>query len=312
MARGTGPKHPIMDGVVVCLLILMCAILLVATPAWRTFSEATGIGDPNAGLSDLWPHHERLEHNPDAVTIPTPTPAPSASTPAPDRPATPATPSEPTPEPSQTHPRQPSGDKASYRQALNLLDTVPVAKARPGGYDRESQFGGWQPTGCGQATTRDAILARDLTGVARDRQCRVTAGMLHDPYTGRDITFTRGRTTSAKVQIDHVVALLDAYASGARDWPQAKRVEYANSADVLVASDGPANMAKGVGVDFNGTARYRSASNTVAPDIWLPDNTAYQCDYMAHRARIKHDWALSMTAREKQQTVTFLAQCAAE
>ena len=130
MARGTGPKHPIMDGVVVCLLILMCAILLVATPAWRTFSEATGIGDPNAGLSDLWPQHERLEHNPDAVTIPTP--APSASTPAPERPATPATPSEPTPEPSQTHPRQPSGDKASYRQALNLLDTVPVAKARPG------------------------------------------------------------------------------------------------------------------------------------------------------------------------------------
>ena len=114
------------------------------------------------------------------------------------------------------------------------------------------------------------------------------------------------------MQIDHVVALLDAYASGARDWPQAKRVAYANSADVLVASDGPANMAKGVGVDFNGTARYRSASNTVAPDIWLPDNTAYQCDYMAHRARIKHDWALSMTAREKQQTVTFLAQCAAE
>ena len=276
MARGTGPKHPIMDGVVVCLLILMCAILLVATPAWRTFSEATGIGDPNAGLSDLWPQHERLEHNPDAVTIPT------------------------------------SGDKASYRQALNLLDTVPVAKARPGGYDRESQFGGWQPTGCGQATTRDAILARDLTGVARDRQCRVTAGMLHDPYTGRDITFTRGRTTSAKVQIDHVVALLDAYASGARDWPQAKRVEYANSADVLVASDGPANMAKGVGVDFNGTARYRSASNTVAPDIWLPDNTAYRCEYMARRARIKHDWGLSMTAREKQQTVTFLAQCAAE
>ena len=50
MARGTGPKHPIMDGVVVCLLILMCAILLVATPAWRTFSEATGIGDPNAGF----------------------------------------------------------------------------------------------------------------------------------------------------------------------------------------------------------------------------------------------------------------------
>lgn len=162
MARGTGPKHPIMDGVVVCLLILMCAILLVATPAWRTFSEATGIGDPNAGLSDLWPHHERLEHNPDAVTIPTP--APSASTPAPDRPATPATPSEPTREPSQTQPRQPSGDKAAYRQALHLLDTVPVAKARPGGYDRETQFGGWQPTGCGQATTRDTILARDLTG----------------------------------------------------------------------------------------------------------------------------------------------------
>ena len=110
------------------------------------------------------------------------------------------------------------------------------------------------------------------------------------------------------MQIDHVVALLDAWESGARDWDQTKRVQYANSTDVLLASDGPANMAKGSGLDVNGTALYRS-QNSGAPDVWMPDNKAYRCDYMAKRATIKSKWGLTMTPREKQQTVSVLSQC---
>ena len=149
-----------------------------------------------------------------------------------------------------------------------------------------------------------------MTDVKKNAKCQVVSGTLADPYTGRTIRFTRGPKTSAAVQIDHVVALQDAWASGARDWTQEKRVEYANSPDVLLASDGPANMAKGNGLDFNGTSRWLT-QKTGAPDVWMPDNTAYRCDYMAKRAQIKAQWGLTMTAREKQQTVSVLASCVA-
>lgn len=201
-------------------------------------------------------------------------------------------------------------DPAVWRAGLDATNTIKTAKARPGGYDRERYFGGWASNGCGSATTRDTILARDLKGAVKNSKCQVTSGTLSDPYTGRTIQFRRGRNTSSAVQIDHVVALLDAWESGARDWDQAKRVEYANSQDVLLASDGPANMAKGSGLDVNGTSLYRS-QNSGAPDIWMPDNKAYRCDYMAKRATIKSKWGLTMTPREKQQTVSVLSQCVA-
>lgn len=201
-------------------------------------------------------------------------------------------------------------DPAVWQAGLDATNTIKTAKARPGGYDRERYFGGWASNGCGSATTRDTILARDLKGAVKNPKCQVMSGTLSDPYTGRTIQFRRGRNTSSAVQIDHVVALLDAWESGARDWDQAKRVEYANSPDVLLASDGPANMAKGSGLDANGTSLYRS-QNSGAPDIWMPDNKAYRCDYMARRATIKSKWGLTMTSREKQQTVSVLSQCVA-
>lgn len=201
-------------------------------------------------------------------------------------------------------------DPAVWQAGLDATNTIKTAKARPGGYDREKYFGGWASNGCGSATTRDTILARDLKGAVKNPKCQVTSGTLSDPYTGRTIQFRRGRNTSSAVQIDHVVALLDAWESGARDWDQTKRVQYANSTDVLLASDGPANMAKGSGLDANGTSLYRS-QNSGAPDVWMPDNKAYRCDYMAKRATIKSKWGLTMTPREKQQTVSVLSQCVA-
>ena len=180
------------------------------------------------------------------------------------------------------------------------------------GYDRDSF--GFRTTdvdgnGC---DVRDDVLARDLTDITYKYagSCVVESGTLADPYTAQTIHFVRGRATSAKVQIDHVVSLYDAWASGARDWDQAKRVEYANDPDVLLASDGPANMAKGSGIDVNGRSEYLT-QHTGAPDVWMPDNKAYRCDYMAKRVSIKAKYGLTMTAREKQQTITYLAQCVA-
>lgn len=313
-----GPWRGFLDGMVVWLLVCVCVVVLVSSGAWNVISDKVGIGHA-ASTSDLTKAPDGARRRADAKSITdllagltghkdtTPkTDAGTTTAPKTDTGSNAAP---------KTDTRAATGswgsDPAVWQAGLDATNTIKTAKARPGGYDRERYFGGWASNGCGSATTRDTILARDLKDAVKNPRCQVTSGTLSDPYTGRTIQFRRGRNTSSAVQIDHVVALLDAWESGARDWDQAKRVQYANSPDVLLASDGPANMAKGSGLDVNGTALYRP-QDSGAPDVWMPDNKAYRCDYMAKRATIKSKWGLTMTPREKQQTVSVLSQCMAE
>lgn len=312
-----GPWREFLDGMVVWLLVCVCIVVLVSSGAWNVISDKVGIGHA-ASTSDLTKAPDEAQRRADAKSITdllagltghkdtTPkTDAGMTTTPKTDAKSDAG---------AKTDTKAATGswgsDPAVWQAGLDATNTIATAKARPGGYDRERYFGGWASNGCGSATARDTILARDLKGAVENPRCQVTSGTLTDPYTGRTIQFRRGRNTSSAVQIDHVVALLDAWESGARDWDQTKRVQYANSTDVLLASDGPANMAKGSGLDVNGTALYRS-QNSGAPDVWMPDNKAYRCDYMAKRATIKSKWGLTMTPREKQQTVSVLSQCVA-
>mgnify|MGYP002578673783 FL=1 len=312
-----GPWREFLDGMVVWLLVCVCVVVLVSSGAWNVISDKVGIGHA-ASTSGLTKAPDEAQRRADAKSITdllagltghkdtTPkTDAGMTTTPKTDAKSDAG---------AKTDTKAATGswgsDPAVWQAGLDATNTIATAKARPGGYDRERYFGGWASNGCGSATTRDTILARDLKGAVENPRCQVTSGTLTDPYTGRTIQFRRGRNTSSAVQIDHVVALLDAWESGARDWDQTKRVQYANSTDVLLASDGPANMAKGSGLDVNGTALYRS-QNSGAPDVWMPDNKAYRCDYMAKRATIKSKWGLTMTPREKQQTVSVLSQCVA-
>lgn len=310
-----GPWREFLDGMVVWILVCVCIVVLVSSGAWNVISDKVGIGHA-ASTSDLTKAPDEARRRADAKSITDllagltghkdTTPKTDAGTTA-----TPKTDTGSNAAP-RTDTKAATGswgsDPAVWQAGLDATNTIATAKARPGGYDRERYFGGWASNGCGSATTRDTILARDLKGAVKNPRCQVTSGTLSDPYTGRTIRFRRGRNTSSAVQIDHVVALLDAWESGARDWDQAKRVQYANSPDVLLASDGPANMAKGSGLDVNGTALYRP-QDSGAPDIWMPDNKAYRCDYMAKRATIKSKWGLTMTPREKQQTVSVLSRC---
>lgn len=314
-----GPWREFLDGMVVWLLVCVCIVVLVSSGAWNVISDKVGIGHA-ASTSDLTQAPDEAQRRADAKSITdllaglTGRKDTTATTPKTDS----GTATVPKTDAGTTTPKTDTkattgswgSDPAVWQAGLDATNTIATAKARPGGYDREKYFGGWASNGCGSATTRDTILARDLKGAVKNSKCQVTSGTLSDPYTGRTIRFKRGRNTSSAVQIDHVVALLDAWESGARDWDQAKRVKYANSPDVLLASDGPANMAKGSGLDVNGTALYRS-QHSGAPDIWMPDNKAYRCDYMAKRATIKSKWGLTMTPREKQQTVSVLSQCVA-
>ena len=110
------------------------------------------------------------------------------------------------------------------------------------GYSRKQFGNGWgKINGC---SVREVILARDLTDEKIDEKCRVLSGVLNDPYTGQTIQFQRGEKTSSKVQIDHVVALSDAWQKGAQQISPEEREKLANDTLNLLAVDGPANQAK--------------------------------------------------------------------
>ena len=158
------------------------------------------------------------------------------------------------------------------------------------GYAR-SQFGrAWidvDSNGCG---TRDDILNRDLRRVTKSGWCVVTSGVLKDPYTAQSIYFVRGG--ASEVDIDHVVALSNAWQTGAANWPYAKRVALANDPANLLAVDSSANRQKG---DADASE-------------WLPRN-GFQCAYVARQVMIKRKYRLFVTAAEKSAMKRVLSRC---
>jgi hypothetical protein len=87
-------------------------------------------------------------------------------------------------------------------------------------------------------STREDVMARDLVDKTVAGVCNVVKGTLHDPYTGRDVTYDES-VYSGSVQIDHMVPLSYAWRAGAESWDKSKRVEFANDqARNLLAVDG--------------------------------------------------------------------------
>jgi len=159
------------------------------------------------------------------------------------------------------------------------------------GYTRKQFGNGWgKINGC---AVREVILARDLTDEKIDEKCRVLSGVLNDPYTGQIIHFQRGEKLSSKVQIDHVVALSDAWQKGAQQLSPEEREKLANDPLNLLAVDGPANQAKG-----DGDAA-----------TWLPSNKPFRCQYVARQIAVKRRYRLWVTEAEKSAMSSILEKC---
>jgi hypothetical protein len=141
--------------------------------------------------------------------------------------------------------------------------------------------------------TRNDILARDLTEIAKSGRCRVLTGTLADPYTGTQIMFVRGNATSTKVQIDHVVALQNAWITGAQQLTQDKREALANDPRNLLAVDGPTNSAKGA----------RDAAT------WLPPSKSFRCAYVARQIEVKAAYGLWVAPAEHDAMERVLGAC---
>jgi len=225
-----------------------------------------------------------------------PATAPAESTAAPATPD--ATPSESAP--ASPSSKSPAEQPAKAGTALALLKTITVkGRAPKTGYTREQFGNGWQDPDGNGCDARNDILNRDLSGTTHKpgtHDCIVTSGTLKDPYTATSISFVRGNATSTAVQIDHVVALSDAWQKGAQQLSAAKREALANDPLNLIAADGPTNGAK-------------SDSDAAS---WLPPNRKFRCRYVARQTAVKARYGLWMTTAERQAVANVLDSCPSE
>lgn len=177
--------------------------------------------------------------------------------------------------------------------ARDVLDELDVkGRAPKTGYARDEFGSGWATVdGCDM---RNTVLQESMTDILLETdECTVLSGMLDDPYTGEMINFVRGRSTSDEVQIDHVVALSDAWQKGAQQLEFTDRVVFANDPLNLLSVDGPANQAKGD----------KDAAS------WLPPNKAYRCRYVARQIAVKQKYDLWVTEAEKAAMKRVLNGC---
>jgi hypothetical protein len=193
----------------------------------------------------------------------------------------------------------PKTQPAFATKAIDLLATLPVkGRAPKTGYDRAMFGQAWADVDRNGCDTRNDILKRDLTGITYTNSvpCKVQSGTLADPYTGTTIKFLRGTATSSAVQIDHVVALSDAWQKGAQQLTTEQRTAFANDPLNLQSTDGPTNIKKG-----DGDAA-----------TWLPPNKSFRCEYVARQISVKATYNLWVTQAEHDAMANILAGCSGQ
>lgn len=184
---------------------------------------------------------------------------------------------------------------AAQPTAAETLATLRVkGRAPKTGYSRDRFGTAWSDVDHNACDTRNDILNRDLANKEwrpGTHDCVVVAGTITDPYTGRALTFAKAR--AADVQIDHVVALSDAWQKGAQQWDATKRRAFANDPVELLAVDGPTNQRKG-----DGDAA-----------TWLPPERSFRCAYVARQIATKAKYGLWVTRAEHDAMARVLRRC---
>lgn len=174
--------------------------------------------------------------------------------------------------------------------ALSALEIK--GRAAKTGYTRAAFSKTWGFVG--KCDVRNYILARDLTDITYViGTCKVARGTLLDPYTSQTVLFLRGPDTSDDIQIDHVVALSDAWQKGAQALDAKTRYAFANDPLNLLAVQGDANQAK--------------ADGDAA--TWLPSNKTYRCPYVARQIAVKTKYHLWITPAEYDAMKRILGDC---
>lgn len=179
--------------------------------------------------------------------------------------------------------------------ATTALASLPVKGWAPmTGYSR-AMFGiAWSDTdqnGCDQRD--DALWRASLQRGVRTNGCTVTSATVTDVYTNYVIHFVRGGLYSQGLDIDHVVALGNAWATG---------VQYESATIRLKIATDPLNL---LAVDPSQN-RQKSDSNAGS---WLPPVASYRCAYVARQIAVKKKYGLWVVAPEKAAMQRILNTC---
>ncbi|ASY13090.1 DUF1524 domain-containing protein [Candidatus Nanopelagicus hibericus] len=187
----------------------------------------------------------------------------------------------------------PTTAPAAANDALTALNQLEVkGRAAKTGYSR-AQFPHWSDPDRNGCDARNDTLKRDLTNITYKvgtRDCKVVGGQLLDPFSGKSITFS---STKSNIDIDHLVALSNAWQTGAAYFDKAKRTQIANDPLNLLAVDAKLNRQKG-----DGDAA-----------TWLPPAKSFRCEYVAAQIAVKLKYSLWLTAPEKSAMSRVLESC---
>ena len=172
------------------------------------------------------------------------------------------------------------------------LESLAVkGRAPKTGYERSKFYGTWPIVdGC---NLRQKIIKREFGEKAVMNGCDVVGGEYIEPYNGDLRKFNSKSEISKGIQIDHVVALSDAWQKGAQELSDGRRYELATDPLNLIAADGPVNMQKG-----DGDAA-----------TWLPKNKEFRCEYVERQIKVKKKYDLWVTEAEKNAMRQVLEKC---
>ncbi len=194
---------------------------------------------------------------------------------------------------------EPTGGVANAEAQGDLLAAMVLEKleikgrAPKTGYERTEFYKTWPNVeGC---NLRQRIIKRELGETAKldSDNCTVLGGEFDEPYTGQHLIFYEKSDLSKGVQIDHVVALSDAWQKGAQNLTAETRYNLATDPLNLLAVDASANQQKS-----DGDAA-----------TWLPKNKSFRCQYIARQISVKYKYQLWVTQAEHDAMSRILTSC---
>jgi hypothetical protein len=173
---------------------------------------------------------------------------------------------------------------------LRLLRALETKVEQGTGYDR-ALFRHWiDADGDGCDTRHEVLIAETRSALTVGPSCSFTGGSWFSAY---DAATT---TNSSTFDIDHVVALKEAWDSGAHAWSAARRERFANDL-------GDPRSLRAVSASSN-----RSKSDR-DPAEWLPPRESFRCRYLTEWVVVKVRWKLSVDAAERAAIRLPLREC---
>ncbi len=175
---------------------------------------------------------------------------------------------------------------------LNLLKRLKTATERRTGYDR-ALFPHWIDADGDRCDTRaEVMIEESTTPVSVSSTCWVSGGTWYSAYDGQTTTVW------GDIDVDHVVALAEAWDSGAWGWTAARRRDFANDL-------GDPRSLRGVTDNVNMSKSDRD------PAEWLPPLTSFHCTYVTEWVVVKVRWKLTVDSAERSRISSILAGCPA-